>query len=223
MIKAVTFDVFGTLFDWRGGCREYLQRGVGLGHESVEELLNVFRERQFLYMLLDNCLGRGMMRFTELTRLAFLYASEHIGFEADEETVKGFVDAWRMLPPYEDSAPALGKLKMMGYRIFMLSNGDRDTLVRLAERLGGVIDGIVSSDDAGVYKPSPAIYEAAIRRIGVNRDEIMHVAGSYIDVVGSSSAGLTTLWINRQSARAERYGPAQAAVIKSLMEVPSYL
>ena len=206
MIKALTFDVFGTLFDWRRGCRSFLLERLGLPPALVEELLDRFRERQFLYMLLDNCLWRGMNRFRELTRLAFLYASGSLGMELDEDSAMGFLEVWGRLPPYEDSVPALEELRRRGYRTAMLSNGDRDSLRRLAEQLGGKIDAVISSDDAGVYKPSPAIYEAAVRKLGLDKAEIIHVAGSYIDVIGASSAGLRVFWINRESARPESYG-----------------
>lgn len=223
MIKAVTFDVFGTLFDWRRGCRAYLLEGLGIGSDEAEELLNRFRERQFLYMLLDNCLARRMSSFLELTRLAFLYASGSMDMKPSGDAVQGFLDTWGRLPPYDDSIPALDALRSKGYRTAMLSNGDRDTLRSLAAQLGGRIDVIISSDDAGAYKPSPAIYEVAAEKLGLGVDEIVHVAGSYIDVVGSSSAGLKTLWINRHSARPEAYGPGPSAVLKSLIEVPEQL
>ncbi len=71
-------------------------------------------------------------------------------------------------------------------------------LGRLAQRLGGKFQSTLAADIARAYKPHPRIYTEAVRRMGNYASNILHVAGSARDAIGTKIIGMKTAWINRK-------------------------
>lgn len=218
-VRLVTLDVFGTLFDWRGKCREFVSSRLRLGGGELEAFLDLFRSKQLQYMVIDTLLRKARTNFLDLSKMAFLTTARSFNLRIGQETFTDFVELWSRLDPFEDVPGTLRELKSRGYTLAMLSNGDRRVLEELAKRLPGLIDDIISSEDAGVYKPDPEIYLYATRRYGLAPEDVTHIAGSYIDVIGAASVGLRTFWVNRTGAVADEYGPRPDKVFYSFNEV----
>ena len=102
-----------------------------------------------------------------------------------------------------------------------LSNGTRvmlDTLVK-ATGLDRVLDGVLSVDDAGVYKPHPRVYQLAVDRFGLTPAQIAFVSSNGWDAAGAKAFGFTTFWINRDGVPTERHAPAPDFVLASLEQI----
>jgi 2-haloacid dehalogenase len=73
-------------------------------------------------------------------------------------------------------------------------------LVAGAGRRADLLDGILSAEEVGIFKPSPRVYQLALARLGVSPDELGLVSSNSWDVCGAASAGLITFWIQRSPA-----------------------
>jgi len=85
--------------------------------------------------------------------------------------------------------------------------------------LGTAIDGVLSVDDAGIYKPSPRVYALAVAQLGLPPARIAFVSSNCWDAVGAKAFGFRTLWINRDRAPVDRHGPAPDRIVDSLSDL----
>jgi 2-haloacid dehalogenase len=106
--------------------------------------------------------------------------------------------SWRAFP---DTVPALKRLGQK-YRLAVLSNVDDDLFAGTAAHLEIPFHQILTARQMEAYKPSPAFFEAALQRIGLPSERILHVAQSlHHDIRPAKRLGLASVWINRRHAR----------------------
>ena len=79
----------------------------------------------------------------------------------------------------------------------MVTNCSRQLGERAARRLGIAWDAVITSEEAGFYKPDPRPYQLALQRLEVRAEDAAFVAGSGYDMFGTASVGLRTYWHNR--------------------------
>lgn len=103
---------------------------------------------------------------------------------------------WDMLPPW-DGADALLQALRPHCRMAVVTNCTVRLGRRAAARLGVDWDVVVTSEEAGFYKPDPRPYRLALDRLGVAPQDAAFVAGSGFDLFGTASVGLRTFWHNR--------------------------
>lgn len=119
---------------------------------------------------------------------------------------------------FPDVRPALLAARATGWRVVVASNWDvslHDVLARL--RLASLLDGIVTSAQAGARKPAPAVFEQALRIVQVGPEDAIHVGDSLEeDVVGARNAGIEPVFISRDG----RPAPAGVRAITSLTALP---
>jgi putative hydrolase of the HAD superfamily len=119
---------------------------------------------------------------------------------------------------FPDVRPALLTARATGWRVVVASNWDvslHDVLARL--RLASLLDGIVTSAQAGARKPAPAVFEQALRIVQVGPEDAIHVGDSLEeDVVGARNAGIEPVFISRDG----RPAPAGVRAITSLTALP---
>ena len=141
------------------------------------------------------------LRYPELLAKVHRGLAERFGIEPDAKAAADFGASVGNWPAFPDSPDALTRLKRR-YRLIVLSNVDRRSFAASNERLGVDFDLIVTAQDVGAYKPSPASFPAllaAIPSIGVDRDELLHVAQSlYHDHEPARAVGLPSVWIDRR-------------------------
>jgi putative hydrolase of the HAD superfamily len=104
--------------------------------------------------------------------------------------------------PFADAAPALGTLRAAGLRMAVVSNWDCSLPGVLAGvGLGGAVDAVVTSATVGAEKPDPAIFSAALERIGRRPEEALFVGDSLeTDVLGARAAGMRATLLDRSAA-----------------------
>jgi len=219
-VDALVFDAYGTLFD---------VESVGtlaerLFPEHGAALSKLWRAKQLEYTWLQSLMLSPVQRredFAALTAHALDYAVEALGLRQNAVARHRLLDAYLDLSPFPDAAPALARLAPLPRVI--LSNGTREMLEPLAASTGiaAQLDAILSVDAAGIYKPSPRVYQLAADHLKLLPVRIGFVSSNGWDVVGAKAFGFTAIWVNRSGAPKERHGPKADAVIASLEELPA--
>lgn len=219
-VDALVFDAYGTLFDVQSVAA--VAERLFPGHGAA--LSQLWRAKQLEYTWLQSLMLSPAQRredFAALTAHALDYAVESLRLPAQVATRHRLLDAYLDLSPFPDVGPALAALAPLPRII--LSNGTREMLEPLAASTGIAqhLDAILSVDPAGIYKPSPRVYQLAVDHLKLPPARIGFVSSNGWDVVGAKAFGFTALWVSRSGAPVERHGPKPDAVIESLAELPA--
>jgi 2-haloacid dehalogenase len=121
-------------------------------------------------------------------------AAAHVGLPA--AAPQWLEDHWDELPVWRGAAELLKALQPH-CKLGVVTNCSRRLGERAAARLGIAWDGVVTSEEAGFYKPDPRPYRLALERLGVQPSNAAFVAGSGYDLFGTAAVGLRTYWHNR--------------------------
>ena len=204
MIRAVLFDLDDTLFDHRHASRTSLAAlHAGHAHLSRYPLEEVDREYRRLLEETHGDLLRGGWTQAEARAERWRRLLLWCGQEMTAAEVVALSDRYRAI--YQDARrPAPGALALLQalrpfVRIGIVTNNlttkQREKLVSC--QLDGWIDLLVTSEEVGIPKPDPAIYEAALTRLGCTAHEAVMVGDSWeADVRGAHDAGLRAVWYN---------------------------
>jgi len=193
----VTFDVYSALFDIAGSLTGKLREMSSLEEQDATAAFQLWRAKQMERAALSNSLGLGRTSFREATRQALRYVERRYMLALTEEQSRELLMAWDRLTPWPEAPAVLEALKLRGYALAILSNGDKDMLTALAGVLPVRFDHIFSSEEAGAYKPHPDVYALPGRALGIGPQAILHVAGGTNDALGAVAAGLPCYWSNR--------------------------
>jgi 2-haloacid dehalogenase len=203
-VRALAFDVFGTLVDWRTGIAQAF-RSSGVPGDP-EELADDWRNRYRPILAEVNEGSRPWGDFDELhlATLGELLAERGVDLSADAR--RRLVDGWHRLEPWPDVRAGLEALRRR-HVTATLSNGHMALLVDLARHGDLRFDCLLSAELARAYKPAPELYQTAARLLGVEPHELMMVAAHPWDLEGARAAGLRTAFLDRPL----EYGPASPA------------
>jgi len=206
-IKALTFDVFGTVVDWRSGI---IEEGRAIGRrKGIESDWNAFADAwRGRYQPSLSRVRDGEAPWTNLDALhrASLDALvEEFGIgELDEREKDALNRAWHRLPPWPDSVEGLTRLRKK-FILATLSNGNVALLVNMARNTGLPWDAILGAEVARHYKPQPQSYLVTAELLGLAPHECMMVAAHNGDLVAAGALGFRTAFV---ACRTE-HGPGQ--------------
>ena len=129
------------------------------------------------------------------------------------------------LDAYPDAPEVLQQLRGAGFATAILLNGSPAMLAAVVgnARLGGLLDQVLSVEEAGVYKPHPRVYQLAVDHLAVPPREIAFISSNGWDAWAASAFGMRAIWCNRQSQSRERLPGAPDREIRSLAELPALL
>lgn len=193
-VRALTFDVFGTLVDWRSGIAEAFCES-GLEGDSGE-LADDWRARLWPITGEVNARHRPWGDFDELhhATLGDLLTERRLDLSPEARSV--LVQAWHRLDPWPDVRGGLEELRA-GRVVAALSNGHIALLIDLARHGDLRFDCLLSAELARAYKPSPEVYLTGVRLLGLAPREVMMVAAHPFDLEGARRAGLRTAFVDR--------------------------
>jgi haloacid dehalogenase superfamily, subfamily IA, variant 3 with third motif having DD or ED/haloacid dehalogenase superfamily, subfamily IA, variant 1 with third motif having Dx(3-4)D or Dx(3-4)E len=209
MTRAVFLDALGTLVELEPPWISLRDR---VPAEVSDERLVAALRAEMDYYREHAHEGRDEASLAELRERCAAIVSEKLDFEI---TVDELIEAIRF-SAYPDAAPALGALRDRGMRLIAVSNWDC-ALPRVLERCGieRMLDGVVTSAEAGARKPDPAIFTAALELVGCEAGEALHVGDTAEeDVAGARAAGIRPLLIDRDGGEGD---------ISSLREIDQHL
>ncbi len=206
-VKALVFDVFGTVVDWRSSIAregEMLGERKGITHVDWAEFADAWRGEYGPSM---NLVRRGELPWTridDLHRMALDGLLDKFGIEGlSEEEKQHFNKAWHRLDPWPDSPTGLARLKQR-YIIATLSNGNVALLTNMAKYGGLPWDCILSAELAHHYKPDPEAYLMAADMLGLETSQVMMSAAHKGDLKAAQAQGLRTAFIPRPLERGPR-------------------
>jgi 2-haloacid dehalogenase len=200
VVRALVFDVFGTLVDWRSGVAAAF-RASGVSDDPYE-LADAWRARYRPILAEVNDGARPWGDFDELHRATLDDLLAERGLELAPQAADELVRAWHRLDPWPDVRAGLEALRRER-PVAMLSNGHVALLVDLARHGDLRFDCVLSAELARAYKPAPAAYRTAARLLGVAPGELMLVAAHPWDLEGARAAGLRSAFVDRPL----EYGP----------------
>ncbi len=207
-VKAVLFDVFGTVVDWRTSCiRELTAFGRGRGLSSVDwaaftddwrglyqPSMEEVRSGRRPYVILDQ------LHRESLEKLIKKYGLPDLA----EHEIAHLVSIWHRLSPWPDVVDGLYRLKQR-FIIGTLSNGNLGLMTRLAKHAGLPWDVILGAEVARAYKPERDAYINTAKAVNLEPEECMLVAAHNVDLKAAKETGYRTAFVVRPT----EYGPKQ--------------
>lgn len=204
-IKALIFDVFGTLVDWRTSIAKASEHHLApLGLQTAWlEFADAWRREYDPAMEKIRSGQRGFCRLDELHRGNLDLILERWGWnQVDESTRQSLNKAWHRLQAWPEVAEGM-KLLRQQFLLAPCSNGHIALMVQLARHNHWHWDAILGAEIAQDYKPQARVYQAAAEALGLEYAETMMVAAHSSDLEAAARAGLKTAFI----ARPDEHGP----------------
>jgi 2-haloacid dehalogenase len=229
-VKALFFDVFGTLVDWRSSiAREAAAllkpKGVMLDYFAFADAwrgeyqgaMEEVRAGRIAFCKLDVLHRRNLERTLDRFRVIKL----------SEQEKRALNLAWHRLDAWPDVPPGLARLKR-GYVIAPVSNGNISLMVDLARRNGFPWDAILGAEIARDYKPKPGVYLAAAEAVDLDANACMMVAAHSNDLAAAAALGLRTAHVARPNEHGPGRGEAAPTIsvdfaVKSVEELATEL
>ena len=212
-LKALVFDVFGTVVDWRTSIanevsNQLKNKGFDLNWLAFSEAwrakyqpsMEGVRSGKRGYVRLDVLHLENLMEVLEEFKVSGLSSAE----------LDYLNRAWHRLKPWPDSVSGLERLKKK-FIIGTMSNGNVALMVNMAKHSGLPWDVILGAEPAQAYKPDPKTYLTGVDWLGLQTDEVLMCAAHNNDLVAARDQGLKTAFI----ARPTEYGKYQSVDIKA--------
>jgi putative hydrolase of the HAD superfamily len=207
VIRALTFDVVGTLIDFETGILECV-RSVGEGPDD-EAVLAAFGAAEGVQQELTPEMPFTAMLDPISARLAHDLGMPGLAGDGGPSPLRRSIGSWPAFPDAVEALTVLGDR----YVLVAVTNADRPALDAMAATLGHPFADGVTVDEVGVNKPDPRMFEASwekLAAVGVGRGEVLHVAQSqYHDIGAAHRLGLATCWVQRRRGRSG-YGATPA-------------
>ena len=205
--KALLFDVFGTVVDWRGSIIRELRsvgrrKGVGADWGAFADAW-----RRGYHPAMDR-VRRGELPWQSIDVLHRMILDDLLpkfGLRLNEREKRDLNNAWHRLRPWPDSVKGLGRLKRR-FVIGTLSNGNVALLVDMAKHGGLPWDCVLSAELFRHYKPDPEAYLGAAALLGLAPREVMLVAAHKNDLAAARKCGFSTAYVRRPL----EHGPGSA-------------
>jgi len=202
-VKALVFDTFGTVVDWRGSI---IAEGMAWGkgkNLKVDWARFADRWRDGYAPAMEK-VRNGQLPWTKLDDLHRMLLEDllkEFGMTGLSEAEKDHWNrVWHRLKPWPDSVAGLTRLKKK-YTIAPLSNGNVGLLNDMAKNAGLPWDLILSAELAKHYKPDREAYLTAVELLGLKPEEVMMAAAHSGDLTAARSFGLRTGFIHRPNER----------------------
>lgn len=194
-ITHLTFDCYGTLIDWETGILDavhpvLVRHGVRVPDARVLRLYATFEAKY----------EAGPYRpYRQILRSVMAAILAELGVVPEPEDADTLPDSVPSWPPFPDTADALRDLATR-FKLVVISNVDDALFARTAEQLGVELDGVITAEQVGRYKPAPQVFLYALQKLGLDKRHVIHVAQSlYHDHAPARSLDIRSVRINRPS------------------------
>ena len=212
-IQALTFDVFGTVVDWRSSVAREAEamlapKGFALDWGAFAD---GWRARYVPAMAKVSGGSRPFVILDVLHRENLVELLQETGVEGlSEAEVDALNLAWHRLDPWPDVVEGLARLKRR-FMLATLSNGNVRLMVDMARRAGLPWDAILGAEVARAFKPQPEAYDSAARMLGLAPAECLMVAAHPADLAAAAGRGFRTAYVHRPLERGPGREPKRPA------------
>ena len=204
-VRAVMFDVFGTVVDWRTSIANEVKQISELAYVDSGKFADRWRA---MYQPAMEQIRNGSRPWTKLDDLHYenlLEVLKEFGIDSlSGETIRDLNFAWHRLDPWEDSVEGLHRIKS-GYIIATLSNGNVSLIVNMAKNADLPWDMVLGAEVVRHYKPQPESYLKSAEMLDLPPTACMLVAAHNSDLVAAAQCGFKTAFV----ARPTEHGPNQ--------------
>ena len=216
----LTFDCYGTLIQWDEGLAATLDGILEAHRQTVTDVGAFIRAFDRREHELEQ--SRPHMAFREVSRRALARTMADLGLPSDPADGERLAAAISQMRPFPEVVGALGDLKRQGFKLCIISNTDDDIIAGNVAQLGGLVDRVVTAQQAQAYKPSRRIFAFAHDALGTNKSDIVHICASpHLDLVAARDIGFRCIWIDRGTGRKAPPDYVPDFVFPSLDEVPA--
>lgn len=199
-ITTLVFDQYGTIVDMQAGLvaavTPFLKEKGWDGRPN--SFVTWWRRTHYENSMIDALCDRGHTPYRQIGHRAVSYVMDRCGIEYTQDDVFRLVAEIEKLKPFADVLAALQMLRDAGFKLVILSNGDRDMLEAAKAHIGFPFDDVISVQEAGYFKPHWKTYATAQERIGEDRSSILFVANHAFDCIGAKSFGMRSAFIDRR-------------------------
>jgi len=217
--QAITFDCYGTLIDWESGILRALQPLLAEHGKRVpdEQVLAIYAELEPSVQAAEYLPYRRVLE--EVVR----GLGQHFGFSVSTDEARSLAASLKSWTPFPDTVAVLRALKSK-YRLGIISNTDDDLFSDSARHLHVAFDWVITAEQARAYKPARAIFELALRKIGLAPGKVLHAGQSmFHDVIPARQMGMSTVRVTRRGPGATKRVSAHADLdvpdLKTLAEM----
>jgi len=199
-IKVLAFDQYGTVVDMQTDLTEKVAPFLadkgwdGEAHRFV----TWWRRTHFENSMIDALCDRGHTPYRQIGHRAVSHVMDRSAITYTQDEVAWLVSQIETLAPFPDVLDALQRLRDAGYKLAILSNGDRDMLEAAKPHIGFQFDATISVQEAGYFKPHWKTYAKAEEILDEERTSILFVANHAFDCIGAKSFGMRTAFIDRR-------------------------
>jgi 2-haloacid dehalogenase len=205
-VRALVFDVFGTVVDWRSGVAREVRRLLGERADAAA-FADAWRDR---YAPSMDRVRSGQLPWTPLDALHRASLDELLSElgadDVDESTRAELVMAWHRLDPWPDAVPGLDRLRQR-HVLAPLSNGNVALIVDMAKRAGLPWDLVLGAELVEHYKPDAEVYDSAPRLLALPPGQVLMVAAHVSDLAAARARGLRTAYLHRPDEFGGRVDP----------------
>ena len=217
-VNFVTFDVYGTLIDWETGVYQAFTKEAEKDGYTIsrDELIPLFLEVQ------QEIKGGSYELYAEVLRRTAMQVAKRLGWPLESSRANFLPESIPRWPPFKETNTQLDRFRKK-HKVGLISNVD-DKLLGLTRRhFKADFDLVVTAQQVRSYKPDPAHFKEAERRIGGKKGWV-HVTSSYFyDVEPCVKAKVPVIWVNRRREQLEAGQKKPTAEVKTLLEAARLL
>jgi len=193
----ISFDCYGTLIDWESGILPALRTVLANQDQSLPDatILELYGEFE------AEAESGPYQSYRDVLQSVVRGFAGRLQFQASSAEICSLHESIPAWPPFPDTIAALRELQKR-YKLAVISNIDDDLFAETRKLLDVEFEDVITAQQARSYKPSINNFQLALRRLALSSDRLLHAAQSvYHDVVPARSLGISTVWVNRKSAR----------------------
>lgn len=211
----ISFDCYGTLIDWESGILPVVRAMLARHERNLDNaaILELYGEFE------AEAEAGPYQNYGKVLQSVVRAFGDRLNFEASPDEIRALPESVPSWPPFPDTVAALLQLKKR-FQLAVISNIDDELFAATRKHLEVEFDAVITAEQARSYKPAIHNFDLALRTLALPPERLLHAAQSiYHDVVPAQSLGISTVWVNRRSAR-PGIGAVRAAVARPDLVVP---
>jgi 2-haloacid dehalogenase/putative hydrolase of the HAD superfamily len=217
----LTFDCYGTLIQWDEGLLAAMNEILSAKGGNIDQPAFIAVYDRYEHELEEQ---RPHRSFKQVTALALELAMKEFGLPFDGADADLLTSSIGRMPPFPEVVATLGKLKAAGFRLAIISNTDDAIIAGNVAQLGGIIDRVITAEQAEAYKPSPQIFRHAWKTLGIDMNDLVHICASpHLDLVAARELGFRAIWVDRGTGRKPLSDYRPNEIVPTLDKVPAIL